>query len=165
MVVARLGAFGPPPDLIVSGSNEGENIGPFAQLSGTVGATRIGARQGIPGLAISQGGVAVEPEFDNGIGAGHLVDWITENRDAILASEATPAEVWSINVPSCAGNGEVRDYVEVPLADAFDEAAGEEAFVVDCASTLEDPDDDVTAFVNGYATLTQIPETLVIANP
>lgn len=152
------------PDLIVSGSNEGENIGPFAAISGTVGAARIGAREGIPGLAISQGGVTVEAEWSNGIGAGHVTDWITEHRDAILRSAATPAEVWSINVPSCAGTGEVRGYLELPLAEAFDEAAGEVAFEVDCGSDLTDLDDDTTAFVNGYATLTQIPESLVLSN-
>jgi 5'/3'-nucleotidase SurE len=43
-----------PPDLIVSGINEGANIGPASAFSGTVGAVVTGLRIGaIPGIAIS----------------------------------------------------------------------------------------------------------------
>lgn len=34
------------PDLVVSGVNQGQNVGPFAELSGTVGAARYAARAG-----------------------------------------------------------------------------------------------------------------------
>jgi 5'-nucleotidase len=40
-------------DLVVSGINYGENIGPSVTVSGTVGAALEGAAFGIPGLAVS----------------------------------------------------------------------------------------------------------------
>ena len=43
------------PDLVVSGINFGQNIGPLADLSGTVGAARAAVKLGIPALAASQG--------------------------------------------------------------------------------------------------------------
>jgi 5'-nucleotidase len=43
------------PDLVVSGINFGENVGPLANGSGTVGAAKAGLALGIPALAVSQG--------------------------------------------------------------------------------------------------------------
>ena len=51
------------PDLVVSGINFGQNIGPLADDSGTVGAARAAVKQGIPALAASQG-------VDNGLRTG-----------------------------------------------------------------------------------------------
>ncbi|MFW2406068.1 MAG: 5'/3'-nucleotidase SurE [Gammaproteobacteria bacterium] len=42
-----------PPDLVVSGSNEGENVGPITSQSGTVGAAQKALQRGIPALAVS----------------------------------------------------------------------------------------------------------------
>lgn len=50
---AGLGAFGPRPDLVLSGINLGPNIGPALVHSGTVGAAMSAAAQGIPALAAS----------------------------------------------------------------------------------------------------------------
>lgn len=43
----------PKPDLIVSGINRGYNLGYSSYLSGTVGAARQGAMQGVPAIATS----------------------------------------------------------------------------------------------------------------
>ena len=43
------------PALVVSGVNDGENVGPLTSISGTVGAARAAAARGIPALAASQG--------------------------------------------------------------------------------------------------------------
>jgi 5'-nucleotidase len=149
-----------PPDLVVSGSNDGQNVGTLANVSGTVGAARIGARRGVPGVAVSQGSLTVAPEFAAGI--PFLLDWIAQNRDAVLAFEGELAPVTNINVPSCGTTGTLRGIVEVPLALEFE---GEEPFTVDCGSTLEDPDDDGTAISNGFATLTLLPEDFVAGTP
>jgi 5'-nucleotidase len=53
VLAACLGAFGEPPDLIVSGINPGANTGHLVLHSGTVGATLTGAGYGIPGVAVS----------------------------------------------------------------------------------------------------------------
>lgn len=48
----------PRPDLVVSGINNGYNTGFSAYLSGTVGAARQAAMEGIPAIAASMGGPA-----------------------------------------------------------------------------------------------------------
>jgi len=52
VTLARLGVYGPPPDIVVSGINHGHNIGPILH-SGTVAAALTAATQGMSGLAIS----------------------------------------------------------------------------------------------------------------
>lgn len=54
VVYAALGAFGPPPDLVVSGINPGANVGRAVYHSGTVGAVLTARTRGIPGVAFSQ---------------------------------------------------------------------------------------------------------------
>jgi hypothetical protein len=54
-------------------------------------------------------------------------------------------------VPSCEA-GEVRGTVEVDSATAGDAGAAQ-----DCTATAEGFTDDVTAFTNGFATLTEVP--------
>ncbi len=54
VMFARMGAFGPPPDLIVSGINPGANVGRSVYHSGTIGATLTGRNGGITGVAVSQ---------------------------------------------------------------------------------------------------------------
>lgn len=55
---AGMGAFGPRPDLVLSGINLGANYGPAVVHSGTVGAAMSAAAQGIPALAASISGFA-----------------------------------------------------------------------------------------------------------
>lgn len=51
---ARLGVFGGPPDLVVSGINPGANVGRSVYHSGTVGAAITARNGGISGVAVSQ---------------------------------------------------------------------------------------------------------------
>ena len=51
---ARLGAFGAPFDLVVSGINPGANVGRSVYHSGTVGACLSGRNGGWSGVAVSQ---------------------------------------------------------------------------------------------------------------
>ena len=62
VMFARLGAFGEPFDLIVSGINPGANVGRSVYHSGTVGAALTARNGNISGVAISQAvaGVGVE---------------------------------------------------------------------------------------------------------
>lgn len=53
VILTCVGAFGPVPDLVVSGINHGANVGRSALHSGTVGATLTGAHFGLRGLAVS----------------------------------------------------------------------------------------------------------------
>ena len=99
------------PDLLVSGINDGQNIGPFIPLSGTVGAARVGGRDSIPAVAVSQG-FGSPPDFPSGVTA--LLDWL----DEFLLGRAGPPlfqSVVNINVPTCV-TGSIRGTVEVPAA-------------------------------------------------
>ena len=52
-LIAAHGAFGPPPDLVLSGVNRGANVGRAILHSGTVGAALTGGLHGARGLAVS----------------------------------------------------------------------------------------------------------------
>jgi len=136
------------PDLVVSGINEGQNLGPLVDISGTVGAARAAARRGVPALAVSQG---LGQDLDYDVAAGLVVDWINQNMDALRAGEVPADVVNNLNVPTC-DTGELRGQVEVASA-----TGGNPLSTSDCTSTAEGATDDVTAFTNGYATLTEVP--------
>jgi 5'-nucleotidase len=53
VIAGHLGAFGPPPELVVSGINPGPNTGGAVLHSGTVGAALTAANFGLSGLAVS----------------------------------------------------------------------------------------------------------------
>ncbi len=57
-LAARLGAFGEPPDIVVSGINTGLNTGRAILHSGTVGAALTAENFGAKGLAVSVDAVA-----------------------------------------------------------------------------------------------------------
>jgi 5'-nucleotidase len=92
VILAAIGGFGPEPDLVVSGVNEGLNTGRSALHSGTVGAVLTAAQFGISGLAVSIAW-ATDP-----------IPWETPVRLAtdlvpVLARTA-PATVLNVNVPA-----------------------------------------------------------------
>jgi 5'-nucleotidase len=140
--------LGLTPDLVVSGINKGQNLGPVVDVSGTVGAARAAARRGVPALAVSQG---VGQDLDYEVAAGLVTDWVGSHADALRAGEVPADVVANVNVPTC-DTGELRGQVEVASA-----TAGDAGSPSDCTSTAEGFTDDVTAFANGYATLTEIP--------
>ncbi len=137
------------PQVIFSGINSGQNIGAFAGLSGTVGAGRIAAENGIPAVAFSQG-IIPPDQFDFASGVEVVLSFLEEHRDELVAASdagTTPNLLFNVNIPSCT-TGEVQGTVDVPLAIVIGDR---DAITVDCASTLTEFIDDVDAFVNGYA--------------
>lgn len=137
------------PDLVVSGINEGQNVGGLVDVSGTIGAARAAVARGIPALALSAALGPVENGYE--VGAGLMLTWIEEHAAAIAAGEA-PIEVTSINIPSCPDGEDAEELVEVPVATEGDFLAES-----DCASDLTDPADDTIALNNGFPTLTVVP--------
>ena len=135
------------PHVVVSGVNAGQNLGPVFLASGTVGAARTAVTRGIPGVAVSAG-LGEPPDFEAGV--DEAVKWVKKHRKALVADD-DPTDVVNINVPTCT-TGEIRGLVEVPAAPTGDILAP-----VDCNSTLEDPTDDLIAFTNGFATLSEVP--------
>jgi 5'-nucleotidase len=55
VMFSRLGAFGDPFDLVVSGINPGANVGRAVYHSGTIGAAVTARNGGVTGVAVSQG--------------------------------------------------------------------------------------------------------------
>jgi 5'-nucleotidase len=140
------------PDLVVSGINFGQNIGPLASGSGTVGAAREAVSLGIPAIATSQGiDDGLSAEFSEGVPV--VVNWVVEHRSELLdQSYGSQLPQGSINIPSCSG-GKVRGTVTTVMA-----ASGnaDKAFTVDCTSTSTTYSNDLEAFEIGFATLTPL---------
>ncbi len=146
-----LAAMAEPPHLVVSGINEGQNIGPLVELSGTVGAARTAARAGIPALAVSQGLLingGPDPDYPTAVPL--VLDWITEHRDELVGAEPSSgtAAVTNLNVPTCP-TGQVGDLLEVPVATEA-ETQGVDFLAVDCAGGGEDAANDVEGFLAGH---------------
>jgi 5'-nucleotidase len=137
------------PDLVISGINTGQNLGPSVEISGTVGAARAAVARGIPALAASQG-LAESPDFAAGV--DEVVSWLDLRRAELADDDAPSTVVENLNVPTCPV-GAVRGVVDVPVAT---DAGGRVATEVDCLSTKNDFVDDIDAFVNGYAVLSDV---------
>ena len=143
--------IGPRPDLVVSGINFGENIGPLAGLSGTVGAAETALARGIPALAVSQGvDNGQSPDFSQG--AKYFVAWVQAHRNVLLAAKKGTATKTNgnLNVPTCV-TGRIRGPVNVALGTTL---TGYSVGTVDCTGTAVKPTTDVRAFVDGFASLT-----------
>jgi 5'-nucleotidase len=109
------------PELVVSGISFGQNIGPLASRSGTVGAARAAAALGIPAIAVSQridnGG---QPNFAQS--AAPLVRWVQSHRTALLRGTFKARQSVQLNVPT----------YPAPLATS---ATGINVLQVNCTST------------------------------
>lgn len=153
-MVGRLGAFGDPPDIIVSGINTGLNTGHSVLHSGTVGAALTAANFGGSGLAVS-----IEPtdpwHFDTACDyAAAALAWLIDH--------APTCTVLNLNVP-----GRPRDEVlglrwakldrfgSVRAAVTESDASGVQLEFRDTGATL-DPESDTALVAQGYATLTAI---------
>ena len=150
------------PHVVLSGINEGQNVGnlsgALSQLSGTVGAAKTAACSGVPALASSQGDPEEGGEFDYAAGVDEVLDWLAANRADLLTGTASLETITSINIPSCADGTEIRGRETVPLrTDPIPDYIDGLLDPQDCASTREDPQDDVEAFFNGYVSITPVP--------
>ena len=106
VMFARLGAFGEPFDLVVSGINPGANVGRSVYHSGTIGACLTARNGGINGVAVSQ---AVDEGGYMGQGIEEMIrnqKWDSAAEIAAIAVEEMStnlpkeASVLNINVPN-----------------------------------------------------------------
>jgi 5'-nucleotidase len=149
------------PDVVVSGINQGQNIGELSEISGTVGAARTAARLGIPAIAVSQG-VNAPINYDY---AAVLTSFLVQVwRNELLARPRLPVKVFNVNVPTCAT---VRGVKQVPIGDSnrvvsynesspgsFQAVTEQRSLTtVDCTSTQQDIKDDIDAFNHGFASI------------
>ena len=143
--------MGLTPDLVITGINEGQNIGPVIDYSGTVGAARAAVASGVPALATSQGTADV---VDYQAAVPLILDWVTEHRAALLDGTAA-VEVANLNVPTCS-TGMLGALVVVEPDPDADVAAA--LGVQTCTDTGADDtfDGDVAAFLGGRPTLSTL---------
>jgi 5'-nucleotidase len=93
VLAARLGGFGDPPDLVVSGINPGCNTGRSVLHSGTVGAALTAANFGGRGLAVSI-------DTPGGAGPSHWASAAAVGAEALgWLVDAPDRTVLNVNVP------------------------------------------------------------------
>lgn len=103
---SRLGAFGAPFDLLVSGINPGANVGRSVYHSGTIGAALTARNGGLTGIAISQDVSmgSIEGQAWDEMIANQLWDTAATVAAEVVAGviKAPPAEpsVLNVNVPN-----------------------------------------------------------------
>jgi len=152
-VAVALNDLGLEPDLVVSGINEGQTLGPVVDLSGTVGAARAAATRGIPALAASQG---LGDTYNYAPAVTQVLNWVAAHRSALLASPSagTPA-VANLNIPNCFAGGSVRGLRE--LASEPKDTVPPTVLVAQTCRSTASPADEIGAFNAGFATLTSVP--------
>ena len=106
VMFARLGAFGAPFDLVVSGINPGVNVGRSVYHSGTVGAALSGRNGLISGVAVSQAvtGFGVEGQGWDEMLVGQKWESAAEVAatfvEGLVAAMPAQPVVVNINVPN-----------------------------------------------------------------
>jgi len=172
-IVGIRGAFGPPPDLVVSGINHGVNVGRSVLHSGTVGAVLTGAQLGVSGLAVSLR-TGQEP-----------LHWETAAAVAVgllpALAEAPARTVLNLNVPSVplaelrgirrgrvGPAGIIRSASADPIgaASTAERSGGDEVGEVHLRLgsavpalgdvTDEEPEDDASVVAAGFASVTPL---------
>jgi 5'-nucleotidase len=151
---AAHGAFGPPPDLLISGINHGPNTGQAVLHSGTVGAALTATTFGVRALAVSLA-TSTPSEFETAAQvARRALAWLLEH--------GHPGTVLNVNVPNVPPD-QVRGIRVAPLAafGAVQADIGEsgEGFVAMTFSEIkadEDDDSDAGLVARGWATATAL---------
>ena len=116
-----------------------------------MGAARAAAQRGVPALAVSAG---LADEIDFQTASQLAVEWLRGHRGALVAGGPPPMTLSNLNAPSCT-IGHVRGIAEVtpdPSVPAEQALASS-----DCTSTVAQPPTDVAAFLDGFATLSELP--------
>jgi 5'/3'-nucleotidase SurE len=153
-----------PPDLVVSGTNRGQNLGASTNSSGTVGAAITAAAYGVPAIAVSAG-----------IGAGDLAAQayrlaadVTRQVIAALDSSRSadgrllpPRFVININQPALAAE-RLRGIKVAPLSNKGSftrnyratENPGEVRASLSATPAGDEQDTDLALFAAGYTTIT-----------
>ena len=156
-----LGALDTTPDLVISGSNLGQNYGPLTAISGTVGAAATAARNGIHAIAISQGAPAAGGTFDFPSSVAVLSAYLDTRIGAYR--DGTAPELVSINVPTCPVGVAILSTVEI--ASATGDNGRQLGAPTLCDGKPANPVDDIDAFNAGHPTISALdPTTLAAAS-
>ena len=86
-------------DFVVSGINNGANVGEIAHYSGTIGAAMEGAGLNIPSIAVSQAG---QQSFN------HSCETVIKLIERLLKDNSTNQIIWAVDVPLLAVDAEPK---------------------------------------------------------
>jgi 5'-nucleotidase len=154
------GAFGPPPDLVLSGINRGANTGRAILHSGTVGAAFTAYHELRPALAVS---LAVTDPLDGHAAhwgtaamiAGRLFDWLAGGMRHVMLNcnvpNVPPDEVRGIRVGRLAAVGTSQTAVTEPTGEQLPLTVGD-ADELEPADEPEKADEPGTASLRGMPT-------------
>jgi 5'/3'-nucleotidase SurE len=146
------------PDLVISGINEGANIGAnIAISSGTVSAATTATRQGIPAIAVSANiGDSNEPYE---LGAEFVVELIDE-LNLHFPGQILPDGVGlNVNIPEAVDEIEGVAYTRLDETGNFDIFVNPETGVLSAGgprSLSDDPQSEGVNFINNYITVTPL---------
>ncbi len=152
--VAAHGGFGPVPDIVLSGINQGPNTGRAVLHSGTVGAALTAEVNGLPAMAVSLASDTPSHWETAAKAAARAVEW--------FVPRATVPVAVNLNVPDVPAS-ELRGFRPARLS-AFGAAQvkiGErgDGFVTVTFSRLDaeaEPDSDLALVHQGWATVTAL---------
>jgi len=161
------GAFGPPPDVVLSGINSGPNTGYAVLHSGTVGAALTASTFGARALAVSLNvrtrtvsGAGVPPSEQAPPHWGTAAEVAARILPTVL--EAEPGTVFNVNAPNVP-LGEVRGLARAALArfGAVQTNVAErgEGYVKVALAEIDaeyEPGTDAALIAAGYATITPL---------
>jgi 5'-nucleotidase len=163
VVLASIGAFGPPPDLVLSGINRGANAGRAVLHSGTVGAALTAANHGMRAMAVSLDVLTTSPPGPEiVVPADADLHWDTAAavaRDLLAQVEETPpGTVLNVNAPDISEISGVK-WVDLAQIGQTQMAVAEsgEGFVRTTFQRGTEPlvdGTDLAALAAGYATVT-----------
>lgn len=153
MIAAR-GAFGPAPDLVLSGVNHGANVGRAILHSGTVGAALTGALNGAWAMAVSLD-VGMNPQ------AFH---WDTAARAATALLPTLMAQprgtALNVNAPNRSDPRGVRQCTLAPFGIVQTTVAeSDESYIrlaVEELPNIPTDDSDAACLAQGWVTMTSV---------
>jgi 5'-nucleotidase len=152
---ALRGAFGDPPDLVLSGVNRGPNTGHAVLHSGTVGAALTATAHGVPAVAVSMSGVDPSHWETSAEVAARTLEWVLSRQP--LAPVVLNVNVPDVPLPSLKG------ITAAPLASfgavQADIGAVGEGFVTLTFSEIDatsEPGTDAALQLSGWATVTPL---------
>ncbi len=149
---------GEAPDLVISGINEGANIGAnIAISSGTVSAATTATRQGIPAIAVSANiGESTEPYE---LGAEFVVELIDE-LNLHFPGQILPDGVGlNVNIPEAVDEIEGVAYTRLDETSTFEIFVNPETGVLSAAAPQglsDNPQSEGVNFINNYITVTPL---------
>jgi 5'-nucleotidase len=153
-LIAAHGAFGPVPDVVLSGINHGANVGRAILHSGTVGAALTGGLNGARAMAISLD-VGISPSSYEWDAAAKVTRRLLPT---LLASPM--GTVLNLNVPNVRTPAELKEAHLAPFGIVQTTMKQEDAqhitLAVEDLPNEPEPGSDAALLAEGFATVTSI---------